>query len=77
VIGMALGPAMLEQGWTLVAQPGSAFLAKGAERINTWSLIEELAEGKVSAEEWAKMCEESGIADLSLALPTESAEAGV
>jgi Zn-dependent protease with chaperone function len=77
VIGMALGLAMLEQGWTLVAQPGSAFFAKGAERINTWSLIEELAEGKVSAEEWAKMCEELGIADLSLALPTESAEAGV
>jgi heat shock protein HtpX len=76
LLGMALGLAMLEQGWTLDAQPGWAFLAKGAERINTSSLIEELVEGKVSAEEWVKMCEELGIADLSLALPTESA-AGV
>lgn len=75
LLGMALGLAMLEQGWTLDAQPGWFFLAKGAERINTSSLVDELREGKVSAEDWAKMCEELMITDLSLALPTESVPA--
>jgi hypothetical protein len=35
--------------------------------------MDELMEGKVSAENWVKMCDELGITDLALALPAESA----
>jgi len=73
LLGMALGLALLEKGWDLEAQPGSFFLGKGADRINTSALMDELVEGKVSPEEWRKMCDELGIRDLALALPTGSA----
>ena len=73
LFGMALGLALLEQGWALDAQPGWLYLGKGADRINTLVLVDELIGGKVSAEEWVKMCEEFGIMDVGLALPTESA----
>jgi hypothetical protein len=66
LLGMALGLALLERGWELEAQPGSFFLAKGTERINPPALIEELSEGKISPENWMKMCEEFGIVDLEL-----------
>jgi len=73
LFGMALGLALLEKGWELEAQPGSFFLSKGADRINTSALLDELVAGEVSPENWVKMCDELGIADLALALPTESA----
>jgi len=73
LLGMALGLALLEKGWDLEAQPGSFFLGKGADKINTSALMDELMEGKVSAENWVKMCDELGITDLALALPAESA----
>jgi hypothetical protein len=73
LLGMALGLALLEKGWDLEAQPGSFFLGKGADKINTSALMDELMEGKVSAENWVKMCNELGITDLALALPAESA----
>lgn len=76
LLAMALGLALLEKGWKLEAQPGSFFLAKGADRINTFTLMDELVEGKVSPENWVKMCDELGITDLALALPTESGQAG-
>jgi heat shock protein HtpX len=77
LFGMALGLALLEKGWELEAQPGSFYLGRGADRIDVSALMEELAEGKISPEEWRKMCGELGITDLSLALPTGSAPAGV
>jgi hypothetical protein len=64
LLGMALGLALLEKGWELEAQPGSFFLGKGVDRINTFALMDELIEGKTTAEGWAGMCEELGIADL-------------
>jgi len=73
LLAMALGLALLEKGWKLEAQPGSFFLGKGADRINTFTLMDELVEGTVSPENWVKMCDEFGITDLALALPTESA----
>lgn len=73
LLAMALGLALLEKGWKLEAQPGSFFLRKGADRINTFTLMDEFVEGKVSPENWVKMCDELGITDLALALPTESA----
>ena len=72
LFGMALGLALLERGWELEAQPGSFFLSKGVDRINTSALMDELAAGEVSPENWVKMCDELGITDLALALPTET-----
>jgi Zn-dependent protease with chaperone function len=73
LFGMALGLALLENGWELEAQPGSFYLHRGADRINTSALMDELTEGKISAESWAKMCDELGITEVGLALPAESA----
>jgi heat shock protein HtpX len=75
LLGMALGLALLEKGWELEAQPGSFYLHRGTERINTSEMVQELAAGTVSAENWAKTCAELGITDVSLGLPTESASA--
>jgi heat shock protein HtpX len=69
LFGMALGLALLARGWELEAQPGSFFLGKGVDRINTSSLMDELIGGQISPEEWAKMCDELGITDLALTLP--------
>jgi hypothetical protein len=75
LLGMALGLALLEKGWELEAQPGNFYLHRGAQRINVQALMDELVEGKASPEEWMKTCNELGIADLALALPTESGAA--
>jgi heat shock protein HtpX len=75
LVGLAFGLALLERGWELEAQPGSFFLAKGRERINPPELIEELVEGKISPENWVKMCEELGIADLELTFTAGSGSA--
>jgi Zn-dependent protease with chaperone function len=77
LLGMALGLALLERGWELKAQPGSFFLAKGTEQINPPALIEELAGGKISPENWVKMCEEFGIADLELTFTAGSGPTSV
>jgi hypothetical protein len=63
---MALGLALLEKGWELEAQPGSFFLGKGADRINTFALMDELIEGETTAEGWAGKCKELGIVELEL-----------
>jgi heat shock protein HtpX len=77
LVGMALGLALLENGWQLEAQPGSLFLRKGTNRINAATWMDELLGGKVPAEEWRKTCDELGIADLALALPIGSTAASV
>jgi hypothetical protein len=74
---MALGLALLERGWELEAQPGSFFLSKGTERINPQALIEEMLEGKILPENWTKMCEELGIADLELTFTAGRGPEGV
>ena len=76
LLGMALGLALLERGWELEAQPGSFYLHRGADRINTSEMVQELAAGKISADDWAKRCSELGITDVSLELPTETAATG-
>src|SRR3984957_4959840 len=73
LLAMALGLALLEKGWALEAQPGSFFLGKGVDKINASALMDELVEGKISPENWVKMCDERGITDLALDLPAESA----
>ena len=74
-LGMALGLALLEMGWELEAQPGSFFLSKGADRINTSTLMEELIGGRISAEGWAEMCKKFGITDLELTITAGNAPA--
>jgi len=66
LLGMALGLALLEKGWELEAQPGSFFLGKGADRINTFAFMDEMIEGKISAEGWVEICKEFGIAESEL-----------
>src|SRR4029077_512919 len=73
LFGMALGLALLERGWELEAQPGSFFLGKGTDRINTFALMEELIDRETTAEGWAGMCKELGIAHLEFTFVAGSA----
>ena len=77
LLAMALGLALLRRGWELEAQPGSFFLAKGADRVNTSALMDELISGQISAEGWAEMCKEFGITDMELTLPARNATVDV
>jgi heat shock protein HtpX len=77
LFGIALGLVLLERGWELEAQPGSFFLAKGADRLNTPTLMDELIGGQISAAEWMEMCKELGIENVELALAAGNAPTSV
>lgn len=63
---MALGLVLLENEWTLEAQPGIFLFHRGSENIHLPSLLEELASGKLSADAWKLKCAEWGIAGAAL-----------
>jgi heat shock protein HtpX len=73
LLAMALGLAMLEQGWELETQPGSLYLKKGEKQINTFWLMDELIAGNLASDGWVKRCDELGIAELELTLNAGSA----
>jgi heat shock protein HtpX len=77
LFGMALGLALLANGWELEAQPGTFYLHRGNERLNMWVVMQELMEGKISAESWAERCGELEIADLDLSFKAESEAAAI
>lgn len=75
LLAMGLGLAMLENGWELEAQPGWHFLRRGADRLNVPEAVNELFTGKVSAEDWTKMCNELGIGEMAIGRPGGNAPA--
>jgi heat shock protein HtpX len=66
----ALAAAILlclcEQGWTLHAEPGEAFIEKGGWRIEPFAAVNDMMKGDFNASQWEQQCIEYGIIDLNL-----------
>ncbi|HWZ96629.1 MAG TPA: M48 family metallopeptidase [Candidatus Dormibacteraeota bacterium] len=58
LFGMALGLALLRNGWKLNAQPASFFLYRGDERLEIFAGLKNLQQGKTTPEMWASLCEQ-------------------
>jgi heat shock protein HtpX len=61
-VGSALSLALHERGWTIETSPGSAImLRKGAETVEPFTHVGELAEKKIDSAEWRRRCEAWGL----------------
>jgi Zn-dependent protease with chaperone function len=77
LLAMAMGLALLKNGWELEAQPGSFYLHRAGQRLNVVTLIRELVSGKRTRESWARLCRELGIAELKLSPPADGEETAI
>jgi hypothetical protein len=77
LLGMALGLALVNNGWTLHSRPGEFYLSCGNNRVNPFELILLISDGKISKDAWMAKCAELGIAGLSLVKGTKTAEGAV
>jgi Zn-dependent protease with chaperone function len=66
LLAAALSLALINQGWTVNVQPGLFYLGQGEERVHPFEVLNHLATGKLSSEQWASRCRELGIGDLKL-----------
>jgi hypothetical protein len=73
LLAMAMGLALLDNGWELEAQPGSFYLHRAGNHLNLVTLINELVTGKQRPESWASMCSELEIGELKLSPPDSNA----
>jgi heat shock protein HtpX len=72
LLAVAVGLAMLENGWESFSQPGNFYLHRGTEKIDVFEAVDELIAGKVSPENWVSTCERLSIKDLALSSAEES-----
>jgi heat shock protein HtpX len=63
----ALALALLDKNWQLEAKPGVFYFCRGDERANPFVMVNDLVDGKTSAETWIDTCTKLGIADSALA----------
>jgi Zn-dependent protease with chaperone function len=68
MLAMALGLALLRNGWRLNAQPASFFVYRGDERLEIFADLMNLQQGKTTAEAWTSLCEQWGVAGATLAI---------
>jgi Zn-dependent protease with chaperone function len=74
-LGCALGVALQRDGWRITAPPGEPVqFAHDDEALVTHAVVDELREGRLSADEWRAQAERLGISALAL-LPPALAEA--
>jgi heat shock protein HtpX len=70
-IGAALAVRLHQQGWALRTAPGRPVeFQRGTFSLNVFSILPELKSGELTAENWLRLCSESGISDLDLGAPT-------
>jgi heat shock protein HtpX len=62
--GLAL--ALLDEGWDLHVAPGVFNFQKGTEQLNPFLVVQQLMEGKLTRDEWAKRCAELGLTEIAL-----------
>jgi heat shock protein HtpX len=68
-IGAALAVALVGSGWTLESLPGAApVLHRGADRVEPFGVVEELARGKLTDQGWQERAGALGIANLRLSV---------
>ena len=66
-LGVALAVALYEQGWELhTPLHDQAYFQHDEVAMYPFSVIEDLADGKLRAEDWQQQCESTGIATLDL-----------
>ena len=73
LLGMALGLALLRNGWKLNAQPANFFFHRGDERLEIFADLMNLQEGKTTPEAWTSLCEQWGVVGAPLAVDALSA----
>jgi heat shock protein HtpX len=67
VIGAALTVMLARTGWSIHANPGDFITAtRGDASIQTFGVLPDLMQRKMSPEEWQRTCAENGIAELDL-----------
>src|SRR6266568_4878718 len=68
-IGSALAVALVGSGWTLESLPGAApVLHRGADRVEPFGIVEDLARGKLTDQGWQERAGALGIANLRLSV---------
>ena len=78
-LGAALILALDRAGWELHVPPGEdVYCERNGARIKPFVVIQDLASGKLSADEWKRQCLEAGIADVDLGevAPTQTPPGG-
>jgi Zn-dependent protease with chaperone function len=68
----ALGVALLQQGWTPEISPGTeAVFSRDGLKLQPWSELNAMTEGRATRAEWHARCIELGIADVPLAAASD------
>jgi len=68
LLGMGFALALLETGWELHAEPAQFRLQRGADQLNPFEAVQQLAEGTLTGEAWLERSRVLGIEGLSLEL---------
>ncbi|HJZ63800.1 MAG TPA: M48 family metallopeptidase [Candidatus Acidoferrum sp.] len=68
LLGIALGLALLRNGWKLNAQPASFYVYRGNERLEIFADLMNLQQGKTAPEKWTSLCEQWGVVEAPLAV---------
>jgi heat shock protein HtpX len=64
VVGSALGLVLNQQGWELDTGPGLPIVFKASDReIQPFELFGKLSDGRLSEQEWFRLCDELGVRD--------------
>lgn len=66
LFAVALGLELLDRGWKLTNEPAVFSLSRETTQLNPFLVMEQLAAGKLSAEDWSRQCRELGIAGIQL-----------
>ena len=68
VVGCAFAGLLARRGWRVAALPGEAVVFEHQGRtLKPFWAVSQIAAGELTAESWARQCEEAGIADAALA----------
>lgn len=71
----ALALALLRDGWTFHMLPGESFCEKNGHRLEPFNVVPKLAKQEITQQQWAELCIETGISDLSLSAEISSGAA--
>jgi DNA-binding transcriptional regulator YiaG len=61
VLAAALGLALLDGGWSIASGPAAFHVERDGLRVSPWTLVDQLAAGLWSAEQWGNRCDALGV----------------
>jgi hypothetical protein len=65
--GCALAMALIQENWTVHAEPGEpVYFEKNGRRLEAFMLVEKIGRRELTAEQWNQECIDSGIVNLPL-----------